>query len=211
MSVAYIGDHVDQGLGRLAQQYKNQPNVTSLVTAMISRVQVVEDALRKVATQRALYGNTAQGAQLDDLGALVGVARQGLSDEVYRVLIRGEIAKNNSNGTLEALLNVARIVFQAEGVWITSPDTFGAAREGVTAEVSLAIASPKTDTSLFPRLISILKATLSGGIKLVSVTVFAQDGALSMDGDQPWARGFADVAVAGGVPLANLIYQDANA
>ena len=212
MTVTYISDHEAQAENRLATQYRSAPRVRALVGAAASRVQVVEDKLQQVTTQRALFGDVAQGAQLDDVGARVGLPRNGLDDPTYRVLIRGEIAKNVSNSTLGALLNVARIIFQADQVWVTSPDTFGTARQSVTAEVSLAIGSPKTDASLYGLLIGILKATLAGGINLVSVVTFEAKGAFAFDGDQPWVQGFGDVNDNGaGGPLATLIYQDANA
>lgn len=207
-SIAPIQNHVDLALGRLVTQYRSAPRVKALITSVVTRVQTVEDALGQVAAQRFLYGDTAQGAQLDDVGALAGIARNGLDDATYRVLIRGEIAKNNSNSTIEALLNVARIIFQAADVWVTSPNTFGTARNVISAEISLAIGSPKTDPALYGLLIGILQATLAGGMTLVSVVTFDAAGAFAMDGDQPWVRGPGDVADGTGGKLANLIYQD---
>lgn len=211
MPVKPITTHVSDALARLAQQYVAQPNVTRLVSALCTRVQTAEDALTIVATDRALFGAKARGKQLDALGAIVGLPRGSLDDETYYVLILGNIAKNYSDATLDTLERIARTIFQARAVWVTSPNTFGHQRQDVAAEISLAVADPKTPLSLTPLLVQILQASLAGGVTLVSLVSYSGEAAFAMDGDQPWVAGPSKTDGTGGGVLATILYQNPNA
>lgn len=55
--------------------------------------------------------NTARGVHLDAIGKLVGRPRNGeTDDEVYRRYCRAQISANKSDGTIEDILKVARLV-----------------------------------------------------------------------------------------------------
>lgn len=208
MTVAKIATHVPDAIGRLAQQYRGQANVEALITALASRVQAVEDVLADVASKRRLFGGTAEGAQLDAIGATVGLERGGLDDATYRVLIEGAIGVNYADGSLASILRVTKTIFQASGVWVTEPNTAGHAREAVCAELSLAVADPKTSPELTPRLIKIIQSALAAGVVLVSVTSFAGEQALACEGVQPWVTGLARLDGTGGGKMATVLYQN---
>ena len=96
MSVAQILDHAAQAQGRLLEQLKNRPVMTSIIAALAAAVQLCEGQLYALYTGRSLFGMTAQGKQLDDIGAVVGIARSGQSDASYYVTIAGQVAANSS-------------------------------------------------------------------------------------------------------------------
>jgi hypothetical protein len=54
--------------------------------------------------------DTAEGAQLDNLGDIVGEPRKGRADDLYRIWIRARIAVNRGNGKVSDVLKVARLV-----------------------------------------------------------------------------------------------------
>jgi len=205
MTVEYIADHAAQAQSRLVSQYQSAPNVVSLVSALASRTQVLEDAIRKVAKGRFLVDDSATGAQLDAVGSLVGIARNGVTDAVYRVLIRGKIATNTSRATLNDIEGIAKTLFQASAIYATTPNTWGHARAHAYAQLSLAVADPKTDASLYPLVLRLIRASLPAGVVLASVSVFSSTQAFACAGVQPWAQGFASLDGQGGGMLASLI------
>jgi hypothetical protein len=84
-------------------------NITKLITAICQGgIQPLENCLRQLLTQRSL--ETAIGAQLDVIGALVNQERNGLDDETYRRYCRATISAQHSNGTVEDLIKVISLV-----------------------------------------------------------------------------------------------------
>jgi len=209
MTVAYIADHIAQAQGRLITQYQGQANIEALVAGLASRTQVLEDALQTIAKGRFLFGDAASGAQLDAIGALIGIARNGLEDSVYRILIRGKIATNTSRGTLADIVTITAALFQASAVYVTTPNAPGHARQQAYAEISLAVADPKTDLALLPLLLRIIRASLPAGVVLVSLSAFESTDAqaLACEGPQPWV-GFLSAGPddPGGL-LADILFQ----
>ena len=209
MTVAKINDHVAVAQSRLVSQYADAPRVNALIAALASRTQVLEDAIADVADNRALYGDKAEGAQLDAIGALIGFERNGLDDVTYRVMIRGKIATNTSRGTLGDIENIAKTLFNAQAVYATTPNAPGHDRNRAFAELSLAVGSPKSAASLTPRILKLIRTALPAGVVLVSVSFFDAKRALACDGPQPWVMGLADSNGQGGGLLANLIDNNA--
>lgn len=95
-------------IARLCEQFKDLPNIRSLVCALATPAQAVDDALEQLLTERGV--NVAAGAQLDVLGKIVGQDRDGLSDDIYRRYIRARIATNKSQGEPSDLILIARLI-----------------------------------------------------------------------------------------------------
>lgn len=100
-------DHVAAGLARLPEQFR-KTNIIALLTIFLQRYNDLETAYQALLNFRQL--GTAFGVQLDAIGKLVGQLRNGLSDADYTRYIRARIAVNNSDGTIEDLITVARLV-----------------------------------------------------------------------------------------------------
>lgn len=108
MTLAKITDHLARGLGRLLLQYRDKLKLQQLLAVCIEQVQEIEDALWQLWEERKL--DTAAGAQLDTLGAIVGQAREGVDDDTYRLRIRARIRLNRSSGTAEDVYGVMRLL-----------------------------------------------------------------------------------------------------
>lgn len=108
MATTHVTDHVARGLARLKEQFKAKPNIEAWLTVLLTPVQRLEDALYQLLTERGI--DNAIGAQLDALGKIVGQVRDGRTDEVYRRFIRARISVNKSNGLIEDVLTVTRLV-----------------------------------------------------------------------------------------------------
>lgn len=105
MPVAQITDHLASGLALLIDQYKGKPRLANLLKSYLNRVQELEDAAWDVLISRLI--DTAEDAQLDTLGAIVGETRTSTDDDVYRTRIRTRILANRSLGFPEDLIAVA--------------------------------------------------------------------------------------------------------
>lgn len=83
-------------------------DVLKLIVALVTPAQALEDTFQQLLTQRGI--SNAIGAQLDQLGEIVGQSRGGLGDDTYRRYIRARIATNRSNGKTEDLILIARLI-----------------------------------------------------------------------------------------------------
>ena len=58
--------------------------------------------------------NSAQGTTLDLIGSNVDQPRGAVNDTVYRSLIRSKVLRNNSNGTVNELIDLMAFVLQVD-------------------------------------------------------------------------------------------------
>lgn len=91
-------------------------NIEKLVASCIMPAQDLENALQQL--KRCRFIDTAEGAQLDTLGRLVGQARDGLDDATYRRYVRARIVANFSKGRIEDLIKVVDLVVYDEAAYI---------------------------------------------------------------------------------------------
>lgn len=107
MTLAHNMQHVEQGLGKLIHRFR-KPKIKALLGSWLSEVQALEDALWILYVETFL--GVAEGDALDQLGRIVGQARAGRVDDVYRLWIRARILILRSSGRAEQLIAAARLV-----------------------------------------------------------------------------------------------------
>jgi hypothetical protein len=100
----HITDHADQAVARLLQQYREGVSVPALISALCAPLQELEDVLWDIRLRRAVA--TAEGAQLDVLGRIVGQPREGRTDPVYRIWILARVRLNKGSGRPEDILQI---------------------------------------------------------------------------------------------------------
>lgn len=160
MLVEKINDHVIQALNRLAQQYKNQPRITGFYTAIIKQIQDLENAIYDLNSGRQLWDGTttpAVGEQLDKLGELVGISRNGLTDQQYVLFLFGKIGENFSDTTITTVETVAGYLFETQVVLLY---------EEYPAGVGIEVIGSQLPPSLNNVAIGLIQATLGAGIKI---------------------------------------------
>jgi hypothetical protein len=203
MLATQITTHVQDALARLLQQYQGRVRIAGVYTAFIQQIQDLEDAIYALDAGRQLWNGTstpAVGAQLDGIGTLVGIDRNGLSDQEYILFIFGKIAENFSDSTVSAVLAVIGYVFQAELVLI---------EEIYPAGLYIVILNPAVPQSLFTVAGNLVQNAIGAGIRLVLVesdtlATFRYAGA-GVDGA---TNGYADVNTPGtGGVYAGVISQ----
>lgn len=120
-----IVDHVDGGLAFFMRAFADKAKVRALARAWLLQVQDLEDALWAMLRQSDL--EFAVGAQLDQVGELVQLARGVLADGLYRPLLRAGIRARRSNGTGEDLIAIATLALQGTGITFSLREGHGSA------------------------------------------------------------------------------------
>jgi hypothetical protein len=116
-----IDNHIELAIDRLPQQYKDasakyNPTYSeeslsgweSFLHSFVAPAQDMENIMIDMLNERGL--TTAEGVNLDRIGQIVGIDRQGLPDDEYQIQLIGQIAANNSNTTGDDLLGITAIL-----------------------------------------------------------------------------------------------------
>lgn len=101
-------DLVAEGYEKLISHWKDKPKAVGLLVSYLREIQKVEDLLHEINDGTSL--NTAIGAQLDVIGVLIGVERDGQQDPIYRDAIKSRIGLTDASGTIPDVKAVAKLV-----------------------------------------------------------------------------------------------------
>lgn len=153
-----ITDHTAQALNRLCQQFRDQDNISALLTALTGTVQEAETALWQLFTERSV--DTATGVHLDAIGKVVGQERASLIDEDYRRYIRARIATNRSRGTLGDVLRIALLV-------LNDPDAYLEIDNQGAAAYVLRVHDVATADDLAAVLLDFLQSATAAGVRAI--------------------------------------------
>lgn len=179
-------DYEEEAIERLLSIFQGDEEWESLVTILVERVQDLETVAFDLVVGRML--DTAQGAQLDQYGDIVGQPRSipsstpGLelsSDEEYRRVIKIRIQANRSNGEAAIIQDLSSRLVEEEVAYSQMGH----------AGFQLAWSTP-TPTSQVIRevLMIILNNVIPAGVELALV-VEGTEGAFGWE-DDPDALGF---------------------
>ncbi len=155
MTIIKIDNHVERALDRLTEQFKNKKNIENLIRVLTNPIQELEDVLCQLLFERSL--DTAEAEQLNVLGRIVGQPRRDLIDERYRRYIRARVRVNRSNGVVEDLIRILRLIVDDTVSIVIQPD--------FPAALFIELLGPVSDeegTDLF----ALLVESISGGIRL---------------------------------------------
>lgn len=102
-----ITNHIQQGLDRLIDRFKNKPRFAAACASHLRQVQKLEDAANGLLA--ALDVDTADETRLQLLGKIVGQTQRGTLEQ-FRLYIKTRIAANRSRGTAPDVIRVARLL-----------------------------------------------------------------------------------------------------
>lgn len=86
--------------------------IVTYIKNIVGSLSECQNSMFQLLDERGI--STAIGAQLDLIGKIVDMPRNGLSDEAYRTMLYFKAALNNSEGTPNEILSSVKIVTQAD-------------------------------------------------------------------------------------------------
>jgi len=113
MSIQKIDDY-NYNLQFLIQQYKDKEKFRKIIEAMNAKANDLETAQFEIRDNFTI--DTAKGVQLDIIGEILGLERDGRDDESYRTLLKVKAEINKSAATPEALIKTATALYNATDV-----------------------------------------------------------------------------------------------
>ena len=161
-----ITTHKADALARLMEQYRNKSGIEGLYGSFVDQIQALEDAIFELNAGRQLFDGTttpAVGEQLDQIGTIVGISRNGLSDAGYLLFIFGKIAANFSDTTVPTILSIIGYVFQAEKVLL---------QECFPAGICIEMLGSPIDPRLYLVAKDLVQAALGASISIVFAGVY---------------------------------------
>jgi hypothetical protein len=108
--VAHIEYRVDDNsvfensIDLLPYQFQNRENIEKLSSVIATMKQRIDDVVVDLAKYRLI--DTAYGRQLDNIGSELGVDRQGVTDDEYRVLLKIRSFRRHSQGTRSEIVDL---------------------------------------------------------------------------------------------------------
>lgn len=157
MSLAVV-DHTAAALARLPEYLKDKPKLAALLAAFTAQADDLETAFQELLLNRAI--DTSEGAQLDEIGVIVGQERSGLGDDDYRRYLRARVAANKSRGTAEDILKIARLLVNDEAA------TYELTNWGVAA-FDIRVATVETTDDVATVILAFLQAAVAGGVRVI--------------------------------------------
>ena len=83
-----IDDHVDRALARLPSMHDDSVLLRGMLSIHAARMQVLDNVLRGITVETLFSISTSVGAQLDQIGTIIGIAREARNDAAYRIILR---------------------------------------------------------------------------------------------------------------------------
>lgn len=101
-------NHAEEAVENLLHQFKDKTTLEAVLRVFAEQVQGLEYVFFDLLHLRSL--DQAFGAQLDELGRLLDLEREGRDDDIYRQWLKARIRLNLSSGTPEDIIALVRAV-----------------------------------------------------------------------------------------------------
>ena len=98
----------------LLQQYQEKPNFLSVIRSCLDQANDIEQGIIEVRDE--FYLSSSVGDQLDIIGQIIGLDRNGRDDDSYRTLLEIKAEINITAGTPESLIKTAVALYNATKV-----------------------------------------------------------------------------------------------
>jgi hypothetical protein len=83
-----IDDHVQKALARLPSMHDDSTLLRGMLSIYSARIQILDNVLRGITADALFTISTAIGVQLDQIGTIIGIAREARNDVEYRIILR---------------------------------------------------------------------------------------------------------------------------
>lgn len=189
--ITKINNHVEKGLDRRLEQWKDKPNLEGMIESQITGFQEIEDVAFDLRDLRLSIPD-AEGFQLDQIGTIVGQGRLNFDDAFYRILLQARIGINVSNGDPERIIDTAKLLTSANFVHYMN---LGGAEIAIGSD---GIINPLTVEFLLGN----LNRVVMGGVRVNYLCIYDGEDSFSLAGNNTKTIGkglgtIADINVGG--------------
>jgi len=141
-----INDHVEASLARLPSMHDDSVLLRGMLSIYSARIQILDNVLRGITADALFTISTAVGVQLDQIGTIIGIAREARSDASYRIILRTQALL-----VLPERRTQARLMEIIRSLMDTDPGAIGYTQlPPKTYKLSVASASLETLVSWIP-------------------------------------------------------------
>jgi len=177
-SVNYNPDVSETANNRLLFQYKNSPNLQAILDSYVSNpVQKLEDMFYQF--YKLFDIDLSTGDQLDNIGRILNQPRESRTDEIYRIILKGAIGANSSEGSTEEVYSVWKILSRGNTLRIN--------------RIAPALIEFYTDVDIPADLVTtifeLMEKAISAGVQIYGINYFRPAGYFGWS-DDPTAEGF---------------------
>jgi hypothetical protein len=134
--------HVVEGVNLLTSRYKALTVTPGIIRALCERFQEIENDYWSFIGGVQLANHPMGGGPwdvLDKIGAIVGIARNGLDDTHYLAAIKIKIRVNRSHGLAEDIIQIAALLVSGATYVEYYPASFEVDIYNITADVAFAL------------------------------------------------------------------------
>ena len=103
---------IDYAISLLSEQFQDSDSFVNLIKGLLSPLPNLKDTLIALKEDRAI--DTAFGKQLDRIGEILNVSRNGRDDSLYRSAILAEIFIATSNATPNFIVNAIEFLTESD-------------------------------------------------------------------------------------------------
>lgn len=166
-----ITTHIEDSLSRIIEQYKCSPSMQAMIEAIVDQVQILEDESFGLFSRLDLANAT--GVLLDQYGTIIGLDRNGLDDDTYRLFLFAKIGQNTSNGEPERVIDAYKLLSNSSQVHLQEyfPAGIGLSGDGDFNNASL------------EDVYEVIQSIVAAGVRVDSLVSSDPDCYFVFDGD----------------------------
>ena len=190
--VQKIDTHINDALSRVIEQYKCSEVMTSIITSLVEQIQIAEDSSFSLFNRLDILNSS--GSNLDKIGEIVGLPRNGASDERYRLLLISKIGQNTSNGEPSKVISIYKLLSNSGNVHL---------QELYPAAISLT-GDGDFNNSSPQEVYDVIQSIVAAGVRVDALISYDPECFFVFEGD-PEGQGFADDNQTDGGCLATVL------
>lgn len=117
MSIVKIDNYVELAQSRLVQLFRENKSNNDLLGNLVTPIQELEEEFFQLLNLKSIENGI--GYQLDVIGKILNVDRNGVSDDEYKVLLYIQTLINNSGGEPESIINILDLLIEPDKISYT--------------------------------------------------------------------------------------------
>jgi hypothetical protein len=185
-------------LNRLTDAYRKDPesNIGKIIKILTDELDLLKETFERIEEWRDV--NKAEGAVLDDIGRDIGQPRGAATDEIYRVLLRSKVARNFSDGTIDAIIRVISIALNTDPKEVQIKELYNDPESPEPAAIKLVQIPLRrlNEVGMSPnQFVKLVQKTAAAGVRVASIEMTGTFSFSSHPTQSEYSdtEGFADI------------------